>query len=132
MAARVIITGCRRWRCFDLARRIVDRLIARYGPEVDIVQGAADGVDWAFVEAAYDRGLGVCSYPADWEKHGKRAGPIRNAEMVKSGADFALAVHRDLKGSKGTLDCVRQCLAAGIPVYLIDSDDAEPRRIREA
>ena len=31
--------------------------------------------------------------------------------------------------SNGTKDCVRQAIAAGIRVYLIDGDDAAPKRI---
>jgi ABC-type sugar transport system substrate-binding protein len=130
MAVRVIISGDRNWTCHDLARRVIARLVARHG-EVDIVQGAADGVDFAFVEAAYDAGCGVCSFPADWDRHGKKAGPLRNQEMVDSGADFAIAVHRSLAWSRGTKDLVTRALAAGIPVYLIDREDAEPRRIRD-
>jgi uncharacterized protein YfiM (DUF2279 family) len=128
--ACVLVTGDRHWECHDLARRVVARLVAKYG-EVDIVQGAAAGVDYAFVEAAFEAGCGVASFPADWDVHGKAAGPRRNAEMVAAGADFAIAVHRNLRGSRGTKDCVRRCLAAGIPTWLIDSDDAEarPRRL---
>jgi hypothetical protein len=129
MGVRVIITGSRNWTCHALARRVIARLIARHG-EVDIVQGAAAGVDHAFVKAAYDAACGVCSYAADWEKFGKRAGPLRNQEMVDAGADFCIAVHRSLARSRGTKDCVERCLAAGIPVYLIDSEDGEPKRVR--
>jgi hypothetical protein len=130
MAVRVIISGDRNWTCHELARRVIARLVARHG-EVDIVQGSADGVDFAFVEAAYDAGCGVCSFPADWDRHGKKAGPIRNQEMVDSGADFVIAVHRGLARSRGTRDLVERSLKAGIPVWLIDGEDAEPRRIRE-
>jgi hypothetical protein len=49
--------------------------------------------------------------------------------MVDLGARFALAVHRDLATSKGTGDCVRRCLAARIPVWLIDSEDCKPRKL---
>jgi hypothetical protein len=34
-------------------------------------------------------------------------------------------------GSKDTKDCVRRAIAANIPTYLIDSDKAEPRRLRD-
>ena len=46
-------------------------------------------------------------------------------------ADLCLALHRTLATSKGTKDCVRQALAAGIPVYLIEDDRAIPTRLQE-
>jgi len=57
------------------------------------------------------------------------AAPARNREIVEAGADLCIAHHRTLETSKGTKDCVRQALAAGILVYLIDSEEAIPRRI---
>ncbi len=67
-------------------------------------------------------------YPANWDL-GKAAGPIRNAEMVAAGADMVIAVHRFLPNSKGTKNCVSLALKAGIPVYLIDSEDGEPTKL---
>jgi hypothetical protein len=49
--------------------------------------------------------------------------------MVAKGAGLCIAVHRFLMNSKGTKDCVHQALAAGIPVWLNDSDDGEPKRL---
>lgn len=130
MATRVLITGDRHWNCLRLAERIVERLLVRY-EDLVIVHGAAKGVDEVFALACDALDVDHEPYPADWTKHGKAAGPIRNREMVASGITFVVAVHRRLVGSRGTRDCVRQALAAGIPVYLLDSEDAEPRRIRE-
>ncbi len=46
----------------------------------------------------------VIVYPADWKKHGKRAGPLRNLQMVQqSKADVALAFLRN--NSSGTKNC---------------------------
>jgi hypothetical protein len=53
-------------------------------------------------------------FPADWERYGKRAGPIRNAEMVKAGADVVLAF--PLPGGRGTQHTIRLAREAGIPV----------------
>jgi ABC-type sugar transport system substrate-binding protein len=130
MVVRVIISGDRNWFCPDLARRVVARLVARHG-EVELLHGAAAGVDAAFADAAREAGLVVHAFPADWDSHGKSGGPRRNATMVAAGADFVIAVHRSLAWSRGTGDLVRRALAAGIPVYLIDGEDAEPRKIRE-
>jgi hypothetical protein len=48
--------------------------------------------------------------------------------MVVSGIDFCLALHRSPTKSRGTKDCLRQALAAGVPVYLIDDDQGIPAR----
>lgn len=53
-------------------------------------------------------------FNADWERHGKSAGPIRNREMltVRFGVDILVA----FPGGKGTADCVAQARALGIKV----------------
>jgi hypothetical protein len=40
--------------------------------------------------------------------------------MIRAGADLCLALRRSLSASRGTKDCVRKAVAAGIPVYLIE------------
>jgi hypothetical protein len=126
---RILVTGDRHWPCADLAERILNRLIGRYGPDLVIAHGGAPGVDNAFATAC--RLLGVVAEPhvADWKGLGNVAGPARNREMVEAGADLCIALHRTLETSKGTKDCVRQALAAGIPVYLIEDERAIPKRI---
>jgi hypothetical protein len=52
--------------------------------------------------------------------------------MVKAGAEMCEADHRNLGGSNGTLDCVRQATRAGIPTYLVESEEATPRRLSDA
>jgi hypothetical protein len=114
---------------------------------VVIVHGAATGIDASFAKACADLGVAQEPHPARWkdlhvpdaviryDKHGRQynanAGLGRNAEMVASGAEMCIALHRFLMGSKDTKDCVRRAIKAGIPTYLIDSDKAEPRRLRE-
>ena len=58
------------------------------------------------------------------------AGPIRYQEMIDAGAEMCFAFHRAISSSMGTKDCARRAIAAGIPTYLINSEAAEPRRIR--
>jgi hypothetical protein len=129
-AVRVIVTGDRAWHCDELATRVVARLIERYGRDgLVLVHGAATGVDSAFDRAGIAVGVAREPHPADWKRPGKRAGPIRNGEMVTAGVDLCIAVHKFIPGSKGTKDCCRQAIAAGIPTWLIDSDDGEPKRL---
>jgi hypothetical protein len=50
--------------------------------------------------------------------------------MVEAGADLCIALHRSIEVSKGTKDCVRQALAAGIPVWLVEDESVTPKRIQ--
>ena len=58
------------------------------------------------------------------------AGPVRDQAMVDAGADLCVAFHRAIGNSKGTKDCLRRALAAGIPCYLVADDKGRPRRIK--
>ena len=64
--------------------------------------------EWAKTKAEIKRW--VCK--ADWDKHGKSAGPIRNARMLGWKPDVVVA----FPGDVGTRDCVSKAKAAGIPV----------------
>jgi hypothetical protein len=50
--------------------------------------------------------------------------------MVAAGAGMYIAFHHSLPGSRGTNDRVRRAIAAGKPTYLVDSEEARPRRLR--
>lgn len=127
---RILITGSRHWHAYDLAEQILNRLLLKHGPGFVIVHGGAAGVDRAFAEACDDLGIDHEPHPANWKEHGKGAGPLRNAEMVALGASLCIAVHEDIRGSRGTRDCARKAIAAGIPTYLVDSEEAIPQRLR--
>ena len=114
---RILLTGSRSWKCTTLAARIIDE--------------CPTGADLAFDLTAKAAGVAVEPHPADWESYGKSAGPRRNKEMVDAGATLCLAVHKSIKYSKGTASCARLAIAAGIPTYLIDSEDGEPKRLEE-
>jgi hypothetical protein len=142
---RVIVTGNRHWYAPDLAEKVVNRLVRRYGRGLVIVHGGATGIDQSFAEACTKLGIEQELHPARWDdldapgavirhKNGRpynaRAAHARNAAMVAAGAGMCLAFHHFLAGSRTTNDCVRRALAAGIPTYLIDSEEARPRRLR--
>jgi hypothetical protein len=48
-----------------------------------IVQGEARGADTLAKRAGLARNIEVLSYPADWDRHGRRAGWVRNQEMAQ-------------------------------------------------
>jgi hypothetical protein len=69
----------------------------------EIVSGGARGVDRLGERYARQRGLPCKVFPAQWDKYGKSAGPIRNAEMAKY-ADYGVAVWDGV--SRGTAHMV--------------------------
>ena len=59
-------------------------------------------------------------FPADWIRHGRAAGPIRNEQMLREGCpDLVVAFHDDPGLGRGTADMVRRALAAGVPVRFV-------------
>lgn len=81
---------------------------------VTVVHGDARGADRTLARAARELGFRVEAHPAQWDTYGKRAGIMRNNDMVRLGANCCLAF--PLTGSKGTWHCMNQAKRAGIPV----------------
>ena len=81
-----------------------------------IVSGGARGVDSWAAEAARAHGLKVTEFLADWERHGRGAGPKRNAEIVEA-ADELVAFWDGR--SRGTLNSVALAVRKGIPASVI-------------
>ena len=93
-----------------------------------VIHGDARGIDTIAADVADDAGMMVFPFPADWSKHGKAAGPIRNTQMLDFLRDcwetghgaVVLAFHPDVAGSKGTKNMVNQSVAAGMSVIVYD------------
>ncbi len=86
--------------------------------ELVIIEGGAIGADFlARVWAIYE-GYPFLEFPADWNRHGKKAGPIRNQQMLDEGKpDLVLAF--PTKESVGTWDMVKRATDAGVQVEVI-------------
>ena len=50
----------------------------------EVISGGAVGADSLGAEWANDRGIQLTVFRPDWEKFGKSAGFIRNADIIKS------------------------------------------------
>lgn len=87
----------------------------------ELVHGAAKGIDSLADAWAKDRGVTRLPYPADWNKHGRAAGPIRNSLMLSDNPDIDLVIA--FKGNKGTSDMIKKSRKKGIEI--IDSRGIE-------
>lgn len=117
---RILITGSRNYRDLAMVEEAISDHIRGHDPRsVTIIHGDARGADTLAGTAARYYGLRVETHPADWNQHGKAAGPIRNQQMVNLGADVCLAFPAfPAGGSRGTWDCVSRAKVAGIPTYI--------------
>lgn len=82
-----------------------------------IIQGEARGADRLAKAWAIKHNIPCLSFPADWSRYNKAAGPIRNKQMLTEGKpDLVLAFPKDgnLDATTGTKNMVNQAEAAGI------------------
>ena len=91
---------------------VVERIAAQITSKV--VCGMAPGIDTVGLAWARKNGLPVDEHPADWHKHGRAAGPLRNRQMAAN-ADALLLVW-DGK-SKGSASMKREAEAAGLLIH---------------
>jgi len=95
----------------------VAKAIAASGYDVtELVSGTARGVDTLGERWAREQGVPVTRMPADWEEHGKAAGPKRNAQMAAYG-DALVAVWDG--ESRGTQSMLREAYTQGLEMYLV-------------
>lgn len=111
---KLIIAGS---RTLELQPELISGLIdlLKLNPS-EIVSGKAKGVDVSGERYAYYELLPMKPFPADWETHGKAAGPIRNKQM----ADYADVLLLIWDGqSRGSANMKKTMAALGKPVYEI-------------
>lgn len=115
----LIICGARDWKHINPIRRDLKTLQKIYDILI-VIHGAAPGADQLGALVADNLMIPVDPVPAEWEKFGPGAGPIRNGRMLnkllkfKADKKLVLAYHKDLSKSKGTKDMVKRALDAAI------------------
>lgn len=74
------------------------------------------GADWQAHLYAESMGWGEEHHPAHWREHGRKAGFVRNAQMVALGANVLIAAPEPGLECKGTRMCAGLAAKAGIDV----------------
>ena len=117
----LIVTGSRA-KTFDARIEDIMWTAATGYANVTLYVGDANGVDALARKVAEEAGWDIAVFRADWKKHGKAAGPIRNqqiADAVEVKWDPAVGLAFPDEGSKGTWDMVRRMHEAAIPVLVV-------------
>jgi hypothetical protein len=111
----LIVAGGRDFEDYELLKEKLD-FFTKDKDKVVVVSGAAKGADTLGEQWAKERGYEVHPFPALWNKYGKRAGFIRNAEMLNY-AD-ALVAFWDGK-SRGTAHMIKITREKGLPLRVV-------------
>ena len=107
---KAIVCGGRDYADYELVRAVLDALNIGI-----LVHGAARGADSLAARAATELGITQIACPADWQTHGRRAGMLRNLEMLEHKPDLVIA----FPGGRGTAHMASVAERAGIAVYRI-------------
>jgi hypothetical protein len=120
---RVLVCGGRDYADYYRLAEFLDNLCAERGwvtepdefgnhlPMVHIISGMARGADTLAIDWAVTRYCSWSEYPADWKRHGNKAGPIRNQYMLDHGKpDIVVA----FPGGVGTRDMISRAKKSGV------------------
>lgn len=113
----VLVCGSR-----DYANReAIRRELSQLPTGTRLVHGACPtGADAIADSVARELGLAPVLYPADWDQHGRSAGPRRNSLMLElERPELVLAFTENLEASRGTRDMVTKSRRAGVEVRVI-------------
>ena len=112
---RVLVCGGRRFSDTWFIFNTLDSLHLQHRFSL-VIEGNAQGVDRTAGDWAYKTGLLNHTFPADWKKHGRGAGPIRNQQMLDEGKPNMVVA---FPGGKGTADMLRRATAASVIVHRV-------------
>lgn len=124
---RVLVCGSREWTDDKIVTVTLNGFLLTY-ETLTIIEGGARGADrcaaaWVNMTLTSHPSLGHERYPADWDQFGKRAGPVRNQQMLDEGRPGVVLAFKDhfdwsLKHG-GTEDMIRRAKDHQIPYYII-------------
>lgn len=124
---RILVCGGRDFSNRDLVFKTLYEIAPKfppdeYGntlPDCTIIHGGAKGADQLADEWAVVNWTKLEVFKADWKKHGKAAGAIRNRQMLEEGKpDIVVA----FPGGKGTANMVKIAKQAGIKVLEVKEE----------
>lgn len=112
---RVLVCGGRAYRDPFRLQEVMNGLHKIHG-FTEVIEGGAHGADRIARLWAQAHAIQVTTVEADWRKHGRAAGPMRNAAMLALKPGLVVA----FPGGPGTANMVSQACATGVQVIEID------------
>lgn len=111
---RIAIVGSRDYENLEAVRQFV------FEQERDtvIISGGAAGVDSMAVNTARYYRMPYEVYPANWSRHGRAAGAIRNREIIAKADEIVAFWDGKSRGTKITIDMAKD---AGKPLRVFNA-----------
>lgn len=109
----ILVCGSRSWDDKRAIRERLAELHEEHGSHLMVIHGNAKGADRIAMNQCVWLGIRSQAFPADWRRHGKAAGPIRNRQMLDESPSLVLAFSN---GSHGTQDTIDEARRRRIPV----------------
>jgi len=82
---KIAIVGSRTFNDYEKLKEFISNTCEEHSYEIDtIVSGGARGADALGEKFANEFGYEKLIFKADWDKYGKRAGFIRNVDIIKN------------------------------------------------
>jgi predicted polyphosphate/ATP-dependent NAD kinase len=119
---RVIVCGGRDYRDHQTVDAVLSSL-----PITQLATGCAQGADRLARQWANRKRIPYRVFRAEWKELGRKAGPIRNQQMLDTFRADALIA---FPGGKGTADMVRRARKADLPVLEVLKKPARARTPR--
>lgn len=122
---RIIIAGSRQFNDYHKMLTELDNLgihlINSIDP-IEIVSGHASGADTLGERFAKAYHYPLKIFPAEWDKYGRAAGPIRNEQMAKyaAEADRGMLIAFPIGESKGTRNMIKLAQQYGLEICVIE------------
>lgn len=125
---RVLVCGSRTFSDAIAISTVLDGISTLKGGRVMIIHGAAKGADYIAGAWAEARGKPQTPFAANWTQYGKRAGFLRNTQMLEEGKpDVVWAfVDKPLEESKGTKMMVDIARKGGVTCYVVQVEPPPP------
>lgn len=104
---KIIIAGSRTFENYTEARNILNSYLNKNFNYV-IISGKCRGADKLGEKYAKEKGFEIIEFPADWEKFGKKAGPIRNEAMIKECDEVFIFWDGRSRGTKNLIELAKR------------------------